>query len=84
VIYFWWNIWKERNRRTFEQKNPSTKTGGYALQRRHSTASVGNSQSSKLSVGLWLRLPFLAPALVLSLFSPGRSSAVSVAEGRPG
>jgi hypothetical protein len=58
MIYFWWNIWKERNRRTFQQKNPSTKTGGYALQRGHSTASVGNSQSSKLSVGLWLRLPF--------------------------
>jgi hypothetical protein len=20
IIYFWWNIWKERNRRTFNQK----------------------------------------------------------------
>jgi hypothetical protein len=20
VIYFWWNIWKERNRRTFRQE----------------------------------------------------------------
>jgi hypothetical protein len=22
MIYFWWNIWKERNRRTFQQKTP--------------------------------------------------------------
>jgi hypothetical protein len=65
MIYFWWNIWKERNRRTFQQKNPSTKTGGYALQRGHSTASVGNSQSSKLSVGLWLRLPFFGSCACL-------------------
>jgi hypothetical protein len=21
MIYFWWNIWKERNRRTFQNKN---------------------------------------------------------------
>jgi hypothetical protein len=21
IIYFWWNIWKERNRRTFENKS---------------------------------------------------------------
>ena len=23
IIYFWWNIWKERNRRTFQQKSLS-------------------------------------------------------------
>jgi hypothetical protein len=21
MIYFWWNIWKERNRRTFQNKS---------------------------------------------------------------
>ena len=25
IIYFWWNIWKERNRRTFQQKSLSPK-----------------------------------------------------------
>ena len=23
IIYFWWNIWKERNRRTFQQRSSS-------------------------------------------------------------
>jgi hypothetical protein len=36
MIYFWWNIWKERNRRTFQKKNSTTKTSGITMQGGHS------------------------------------------------
>jgi hypothetical protein len=32
MIYFWWNVWKERNRRTFQQKTSATDPSSLALQ----------------------------------------------------
>jgi len=45
MIYFWWNVWKERNRRTLQNKSmqPSqAKPSSDALQGRFTAVSVGN------------------------------------------
>jgi hypothetical protein len=42
MIYFWWNNWKERNRRTFQKQKPSTKWSGTFMQRRGRSIQAGN------------------------------------------
>ena len=43
MIYFWWNIWKDRNRRTFQNKSlQAGKRGGFLMQRRGRSISMGN------------------------------------------
>jgi hypothetical protein len=43
VIYFWWNIWKERNRRNFDQLSLQTEAVAYLVKEEILQFCIANS-----------------------------------------
>ena len=45
MIYLWWNVWMELNRRIFQDTLMQPKTSSFSLQGRNRAAPVGDEES---------------------------------------
>jgi hypothetical protein len=67
MIYFWWNIWKERNRRAFQQTSLQAKSNSASLQRWHYTTRQDMKSSFFFGVASVTLSPSFVSFSLLSL-----------------